>query len=276
MWICSACKNQNRANAAFCDSCGAPRPAEPGNAPVGKSWKTPLLIAGIALVLALIGLGLWLLLGRGADAPLYRVVYSKQTDFLGDVTETKYSYDGDSGRAEHYSNGQYTGYSLLRLNDRGLIESAERYYRDGMLFYISKYEYDRAGNRTLQLYYDPEGSLTTRLEIEYDDYRVATRTRHIVYQNGQETGRVEMEMSDRIHGETRRYLYGELSSTNRIERIYDGNSLVGQNDYSEDGSLMSAQSFVRDADYNVLTESIEYVYKPDWNTYTTYQWERVD
>ena len=260
MWVCVKCGKENENQAAFCDNCGAPQPAEPGKATAGKRRKVPLLIGGIVLGLALIGLGLWLLLGKGGpNGPLFRIMYFKSVDRDGVVTETRYSYNGDYGHAGHYRNGQYTGDELLRLNGRGLIESSEYYNSDGALVSSSEFEYDRAGNRTLQLHYDAEGSLTQRVEIEYDDYRVATRSRTINYQNGQETTRAEFEMSDRIHGEVRTYQNGELISVSTIERIYEGNSLVGQNTYSLDGHLGSEQSFVRDEYYNAEHWEIEYV-----------------
>lgn len=259
MWYCTSCGAQNQDEGAFCDQCGAPRQLLSGK-PAGKKkgGKTLLLIGGIVLGLALIGLGLWMLLGKSSPT-LYRTAWFRSSRLENGsryetvVSESWYYYNDDgTGRVE---NEDHVVTQTFVLNKKGQIASAVFLDSYGIENYREEYEYDRFGNRSRLSRYK-NGVLTYLAETEYDEERTALHSIQRQYEDGREVYRSELDFPEKTQGTLRVFKNGFLDSESRAERQYTDGKLTYQQYYSSDGQAGTWMKFVRDDDNNTLRQEV--------------------
>lgn len=276
MWYCPECGSQNGKNAAFCDNCGAPRPAEAWTSAKSGNKKKWMWIGGGAALVLLAALLLILLPGGQQH---YRLLRSSSTDSDGVETVTVYTYqsNGRDVTIESYRNGSLTGASEATADENGALLTVVRRDSTGRETSREERENDRYGNPVvIRLYRD--GKLIRTTEREYNAYHAVEKQTIVEYdENGAVLIRQVFAFSDRSHGTLyREDASGQRELLSRYERVYEGNSLVRQTAFDLEGNPAIYWNYTRDEDYNVLTESIEYVNIPERNIYTSYQWEKID
>ena len=183
-----------------------------------------------------------------------------------------YMYDsyGNLIRESSYSDGSIY-FDLEYKNeydDKGLmVKSTEYVVNDGSLRHTTEYEYDAEGNLIKDVEYfadGNEGSVT-----EYDDkgnmIRWISRIQNIYNEIVSHTGSAEYEYDS--HGniikETR--CIDEDTFITVIEYDYDGDCIMKETGYEEDGSVSFAVEYEYDSHNNLIKKM---AYTEDFGSYT--------
>ena len=249
MWYCTRCGAQQADSAAFCDQCGAPRPQRLGPVEKKKKSKTPLLIGGIVLGLALIALALWFLLkggtgaiGGGSGKPgIYRKTYSRTTATMEQdssyrhITEQFYHYDDAAGTG-WVEDGDHNRIRELKLNKLGQI--VEETYLGLPREPVTRieYSYDERGNANLVKRFE-DGTLVQQQEYVYDEDRAVQHYVLRLYTDGRETRRTEMDFPEKTKGTVRSYQDGTQQGTWMEYVFSEDNMLLRQAMYSPDSRV---------------------------------------
>ena len=276
MWYCPECGSPNPAEALFCTNCGQPLPRDV-SAPARPKKKRTLLWIAVGAVRALLlasGL-LFLLLGRTHDA---RLVRSNRTSSEKEtVTTYTYSADGRTVTVDTYVNGGLMRRQEGTVDRNGALLSLVE-AEDGYEISREDRENDSDGNPLVIRRYQLGVQVLT-IEAEYNAYRVAEKQVYTWYEEDGSISRQQIiEYTDREHGAIynvdgesgQRVLYA------RLERVYDGNSLIRQTTFDLEGNPALVVTYTRNQDHYVLTESAEYLHSPDANYTINNLWERVD
>ena len=262
--FCSYCGAPLAPGEKICIYCGSQQTeANPAVRGQTAKKKRPLLWALIALVGVLAAAAVYLLFikdpvdkgGEERDYPLFRVTYYKSVSYDGSVSEEKYTYnDKDhSGRIEYYFNGEQDGYALLTLNKKGQITNKQFFDRDGEKTKAEEHEYNDHGDQTRVVTYYEDGS---RYEFmaKYKANHLEEWSQESYYDsNGELEWRDELEWVDKTHVCIKEYDGdGDLDYTVNIELRFEGNRLVEGKWFGEDGDLLFTYTWERDK-YNNWT-----------------------
>ncbi len=238
-----------------------PTPKQTKPEPQAKPGKKKLWIAlGAIAALAVAALALFLLLGKGGSSgSLFRVTRAKSVS-NGQTQELEYTYNEDkTGKAVCYIDGGVFYYEELTLNSKGQVIQADRYDGDHIFLGRSKYSYDSRGNQSYYARYDDGLNLEYEQETEFDEYRTGTWQKQTWYSSdGTELRYTEFKMTDKTHGTSKTYEDGACLQTNTCVRYYDGNKLVKQQWYDQDGNPSNTITWTRDENYNYTSYQIKY------------------
>jgi hypothetical protein len=291
MWSCPDCGAQNPTEAAFCTQCG--RPAQKP----GKKSKTALLIGGGILALALVGLGLWLLLGKKAEQsasedavdpiPHYRLVsYDYQmvvNDSFGETVYDPYHYtyvydeDGRGGVIQCTLSYLEVRFTCERS---GALLTKVGYLGDGSVSYRLEYENDQWGNHTLTRQYDRDGALSSLEEAAYNPYKVVESKTYTAYLDDGSVDYVQRLSFPTPEEGTYTVTYADGSTVSAvIRRTYNEQHQLLEEFWAYEDGWTKTETYVRDEAFNILSLT-EITTRPSstdpyvTKTYT-YQWERV-
>ena len=121
------------------------------------------------------------------------------------------------------------------------------------------YSYDSRGNQSYYARYDVELNLEYEQETEFNEYRAGTWQKQTWYSSdGAELRYTEFKMTDKTHGTSKTYEDGFCLQTNTCVRYYDGNKLVKQQWYDEDGNPSNTITWTRDENYNYTSYQMNY------------------
>ncbi len=171
------------------------------------------------------------------------------------ISEYFYHYD-DANQTGWVTNEIGSTINILTLDEKGhIISFSSNIGSNGEVSYCYEYEYDRYGNESHVSYYKA-GLLVQESFYTYNEYRVPLQITTISYaEDGKESSRSELNCPDGVHGTVESYKNGELTGSNPITYVYEGNFLVARGYVDEDGNFTNDRAdifWTRDEYYNIV------------------------